>query len=455
MKGNAAAINTLTTGKLWKGIVRYALPLMVSSVIQQLYNTVDTAVVGRFAGSEPLAAVGSTGSLINLLVGLFLGIASGTGVVFGTFFGAKDSRNMKRALDTATILAFFAGAILTVIGVFLAPEMLELINCPPEIKTMAAQYLRWFFAGMIPMLLYNVGAGIIYAAGNSRSPLIYLAISGFINFVLDFIFVAIFHWGAAGAAIATTISQFISATLIIAHLIKKFPSDYKLDPLKLIWDKHMAVHILKIAIPCGLQAIMFDISNLIVQAKINAFGTLAIAGMISYNKVEAFTFIVIHAFSMTGTTLMSQNIGAGNLERAKKGIRICLIMALLCALLLCSLFILFAEPLLSVFTDSSEVLEYGLVIVSIIPAFTWTYAISETLGSAIRGSGKPIPVTAITALSVCLFRVLWLCIMCPLTGDIRTVYWCYPISWTLCNIAMIIYYFKGNWAKSHFNFKQG
>ena len=318
MKDRTAVKNTLTTGSLWKGIIRYALPLMLSSVIQQLYNTVDTAIVGRFAGSDTLAAVGSTGSLVNLLVGLFLGIAAGTGVVFGTYFGAKDTRNMKRALDTSTILAFFAGALLTLIGIFLAPQMLDLINCPAEIKNMAAQYLRWFFAGMIPMLLYNVGAGIIYAVGDSRSPLIYLAISGFINFVLDYIFVAIFHWGAAGAAIATTISQIFSAIFILTHLIKKFPAEYKLEPAHLNWDKHMAGHILKIAIPCGLQAIMFDISNLIVQAKVNSFGTLAIAGMISYNKVDAFNFIVIHAFSMTGTTLMSQNIGAGNLPRAKK-----------------------------------------------------------------------------------------------------------------------------------------
>jgi len=454
MSRTKTAVNSLTEGSLWKGIIRYALPLMFSSVIQQLYNTVDTAIVGRFAGNDALAAVGSTGSLVNLLVGLFLGIASGTGVVFGTYFGAKDSRNMKHALDTATIIAFFAGALLTFIGVVFAPMMLDLINCPAEIKTMSAQYLRWFFAGMIPMLMYNVGAGIIYAVGDSRSPLIYLTISGFINFVLDYIFVAIFHWSAAGAAIATTIAQLFSAVFILTHLIRKFPSEYKLEPARLNWDSHMAVNILKIAIPCGLQAIMFDISNLIVQANINSFGTLAIAGMISYNKVEAFTFIIIHAFSMTGTTLMSQNIGAGNMPRAKKGIRICLALALSSALVLCALFMVFAKNLLSIFTDSDEVLEYALVIVGIIPYFTWTYALSETLGSAIRGSGKPIPVTAITAISVCLFRVLWLSIMCPITQDIRTVYWCYPISWTLCNIAMVIYYFKGKWASAHTGLKQ-
>ncbi len=433
--------NTLLEGVLWKGIIRYALPLMISFVIQQLYNTVDTAIVGRFAGSDALAAVGSTNSLVNLLVGVFLGVANGTGVVFGTYYGANDAKSMKRVLDTAVMIAAIAGALLTAVGVVLAPMMLGLINCPESIIGMAAVYLRIFFSGMIMMLLYNVGGGIILASGDSRSPLIYLAISGFVNFVLDYVFVAIFHWGVGGAAFATVLAQLLSAVLIFFHLIKRFPEEYRLIPSKMKWDGHMAGQIMKISIPCAIQSAMFDIANLIIQSFVNSHGATVIAAMTAYNKIDAFTFILTRSFSMTASTLSSQCLGACEPKRSRTGIRLCMAFSMSSTVVLAAVYILFGRTFLKLFTDDAAVLDHGVLLFRTITPLGWTYAVSEIIGGGIRGAGRPGPVTAITAITICGFRILWLSTVCTfLTDDIRFVYLCYPLSWTLCNIVMVIYY---------------
>lgn len=433
-------------GVLWKGIIRYALPLMISFIIQQLYNTVDTAIVGRYAGSSALAAVGSTNSLVNLLVGVFLGIANGTGVVFGQYYGAKDTKNMKSVLDTSMVISLLAGALLTVIGVVLAPLMLGAINCPAEIRGSSAVYLRIYFAGMIPMLVYNVGAGIIYAVGDSKNPLIYLALSGLINFILDFVFVAVFHWGVAGAAFATTLSQLISAVLICGHLIKKFPKEYCLVVRSIRYSALMSRQILRISIPCAIQSAMFDIANLIVSSHINFHGTTIIAANAAQNKIDAFTWITIKAFSMTSTTLTSQCVGAKIGSRAKKGIALCLVFSLIGSGLMAGSFLLFGRAFLGIFTDDAAVIDHGVLMFSIIAPFSWLYSVSEVISGAIRGAGKPVPVTVITAVTVCVYRVLWLSIFCTfVTRDIRAVYWCYPISWMMCNVCTLLYYRFGHW----------
>lgn len=439
---------SLTKGSIWRGILSFAVPIMLSNVLQQLYNAIDSAVVGTFAGDEALAAVGSTGSIINLLVGLFLGIATGTGVIYAQYYGAENIKKLSETIDTAVILSFLGGAVLAIIGVVISPQLLEIMHSPENVISLSTLYLRIYFAGAIVMVIYNVGAGIIRAGGDSKRPLYFLVYSGILNLILDLLLVAVFKMGVAGAAIATLIAQSFSAVLVIIYLIR-LPKNYSLKFKRLAFSKTIAKEIIKLGIPCGLQSCMFNIANIIVQTEINDFGSMAMAGGAAYCKIDGFLYMPMNALGLTMSTYVAQNIGAGYFDRIKKGVRISVVFAVLITVFAGALVILTGNELLSVFTSDDEVKKYGIIMMWSIAPFNWTHSFTEVLGGAIRGAGAAMQVLIITAINICLFRIIWLLLLFSEKDSILKVYLCYPASWILCSICFIIYYFKGDWLKKY------
>ena len=434
----------LTQGSVWKGIVKFAIPILLSNLLQQLYNTVDTAVVGKFAGSEALAAVGSTGSLINLFVGFFLGISTGTGVIFATAYGAKDDERLKKTLHSALILAFGAGVFLTVVGILGTRWMLQLMGSPDDVIDLATEYMRIFFGGSLFMLIYNVGAGIIQASGDSRRPLVYLVISGVLNVICDIVCVAVFHMGAAGAAVATVFSQLIACILIVLRLCR-IPENWRLRIREIRYDKAVAGSIIRLAVPSGLQSCMFSLSNILIQSEINAFGSVAMAGVAAYGRIDGFGFMPVQALGLSISTFTSQNLGAQNYDRIRAGVKTVFICAAICAVTVNTSIILFSDKFLLLFTSDPAVIEYGMMQMWRLAPFEPIFAISEILSGTVRGAGKVTQPMLIYLVTICAFRIVGLLILMPMVQDIRLVFWAYPTSWILCSAVMIVYYAKGSW----------
>ncbi len=438
--------NSLTEGAIWKSLLFFAVPIMLTNLLQQLYNAVDSSIVGTFAGSMPLAAVGSSGTLINLLVGFFLGISTGTGVIFARYYGAGDEKSLEKTMNTSIILSIVCGTIITIVGMIWTRPLLIFMHCPEEVIDLSATYLRVYFLGIIGMMVYNVGAGIIRARGDSKHPLYYLVFSGILNLILDILFVAVLKMGVAGAALATMISQYFSAALVIYNLIK-IPEGYRLTIGKIKFNKVTAMEIIKLSIPCGLQSAMFNISNMLVQIKINDFGSLAMAGCASYEKIDAFLYVPMMAYGLAISTFVGQNMGAGRYDRIKKGVNICLISAVIITIFMSSGVILCGNYLIGAFTSSEEVKSMGLIMMYIISPFAFTHCFTEVLAGAVRGAGKAFQAMIITAGGICVFRIIWLILLLKIKFDIRLVYWCYPASWIFCSACFIIYYIKSDWLK--------
>lgn len=434
-----------TEGSITKSIVLFAVPLMLSNLFQQLYSTVDSAVIGRFAGSLALAGVGSAMPLINLLLGFFLGISTGTGVVYATACGAGSTTAQRRITDTALMLAAAAGAVLTLFGVAFAPWLLRLMNTAEDALPGAVTYLRIYLGGVIIMLVYNVGAGILRARGDSRSPLIYLFVSGVLNLILDVIFVALLNLGIAGAAAATVISQAAAAALVLRALASKLPQECRLLLRDMHWDSDCAKSIIRIALPSGLQTAFFSLSNLIAQTRINTFGSVTVAGCTAYIKLDSFCYLPMMATAQALTTFVSQNLGAGKPERMRSGLRFCLILAPAVSALCCIITFLLREPLLYLFTDDPAVVEAGLSMLLVLVPFTWIYAFSDMFGSAMRGAGAAKPVTVISAICVCLVRIVWMSVVLHFFDSVGAVFACYPFTWILSSLVMGLYYRSGRW----------
>ena len=441
---------SLTDGPVFRSVIMFALPILMSNLFQQLYNSVDGMVTGSFAGSLALAAVGATGSLINLLIGFFLGISTGTGVLFAMYYGAGELHSLKRVLDSAFLLSVVAGMLISVPGILFAPQLLHLMNTPEDVMPLAVTYLRIYLAGTVINLIYNTGAGIIRAVGDSKHPLIYLVISGIANLVMDLLFVAVFDWGVAGAALATVLAQVIAAVPVVIHLMH-FPPEYRLRMFHYDLDRNTIFRVIGISVPCGLQSSMFNISNLLIQVEINAFGSAVMAGITAYSRIDGFVYMPMMALSLSCSTYVGQNFGAAKYDRAKKGIRICLIASLLCSLALAILVVLLSDYLLRLFTTEVNTLSYAKMMMHYMAPFGWIFAFSDILGGAIRGAGKPGPVTVINGICICLFRIIWLSVLLRFIWDIRIVLACYPVSWLLCSIVTIIYYFRFSQARRQMN----
>lgn len=437
----------MTKGPIWKRITYFAFPILLGNLFQQLYNTVDSLIVGNYLGSNALAAVSSSGSLIFLLVGFLSGIASGAGVVIARYFGAEDSKSLKDAIHTTVALGFIAGIFMTVAGVVFSPHILRLMGTPEDVMPESVLYLGIFFGGSMGLVLYNTFVGILQAVGDSRHPLYYLIASSVINLVLDLLFIGVFHAGVEGAAIATVISQFISAILCFILLVKA-DDVYKVNIREIKIHGKIAKQVLHLGLPSGIQNSIISFANIVVQSNVNSFGAMAMAGAGAYDKIEGFGFLPINSFNLALTTFVGQNLGAKEFERTKKGARLGILMTVTMAELIGLTVFIFAPVFISAFDSTPEVVEFGVLKARTIALFYCLLAFSHGVAAVLRGSGRAIVPMIVMMIFWCIVRVSFLLIVIPLTRNILFVYIVYPMTWTLSSIAFMIYYKKVDWMKS-------
>ena len=433
-----------TRGKPWRLITAFAIPVLLSQVFQQLYNTADALIVGRFLGDEALAAVSSSGTLIFLIISFFTGMSMGASVTISRYFGAGDYARVSRAIHTNVLLAILCGIVLTVFGVALTPTFLRWMGTDPDVLPEAISYFRYYFFGILAVVMYNTCKGIMNALGDSRRPLYYLILSSLVNIVLDLLFIAVFHWGVWSAAAATTISQAVSMVLCLIHLTKK-GTIYQVRLRDLRLDREMLGQIFRYGLPSGVQNSVIGFANVIVQSNINSFGKLAMAAYGAYSKLEGFAFLPVTSFTMALTTYVSQNLGAGEYDRAKKGSRFGIITSLLLAELIGVLMYLFAPQLTAIFTETPEVIALGVEQARTISLFYCLLAFSHAVASVCRGAGKAFVPMTIMLVFWCVVRITYITTVMHFVHDIQYIYWAYPITWSLSSIVYLIYYHFSDW----------
>lgn len=432
--------NGITEGVIWKQLLIFFFPLLFGTFFQQLYNTADAIVVGRFVGKEALSAVGgTTGTLINVFVGFFIGISTGATVTISQYYGGKHEKEVSKAVHTAIAMAIAGGIIIMVIGLICAPVALRLMGTPQEIMPYSLTYIRIYFGGMIANLVYNVGAGILRAVGDSRRPLYYLIISCFINIALDLLFVIAFHWGVMGVAVATVISQVCSASFVCIQLMKTKDS-YQLRLKDIRFHRELLKRIIRIGLPAGFQSLMYSSSNVIIQANMNSFGTDTIAAWTAYGKIDGIFWMTMNAFGISITTFAGQNYGAGYYDRVRRGAKVCLRIAMAVAIGLSAVLYFGGPSIYWLFTSDPQVLEKGLEILHIMVPTFWTYVFIEIFSGTLRGMGDAFIPMLITSVGVCALRVLWLFAVVPFRPEVSTVVFSYPITWVVTSILFILYY---------------
>lgn len=434
----------MTEGSIPGLMLRFAAPLFFGNLFQQLYNTADALIVGRYLGDSALAAVSSTGSLIFLLISLFEGIAAGAGVIISRYYGARDNEKLHSAVHTSVAFALATGIILTVLGTLLTPWILRLMGTPEDVMPLAVTYTRIFFAGSLTLVMYNSLRGVMQAVGDGKDPLIFLAISSITNVILDIVFIRFFHTGVGGAALATVISQLISAVLCFRKLLLT-QEEYRVSIRDIRFEKGMLRLIISYGLPSGLQNSVIGFANVVVQSNINAFGTMAMSGLGAYSKIEGFAFLPITSFNIALTTFVGQNLGAGEYTRTKRGARFGIICAVCMAELIGVLFYLAAPVLIGLFTEEPEAIAFGVEKVHICALFFCLLAASHSYSAVLRGAGKAVvPMIAMLAFW-CVIRVAFLQIAVPIFKTIAVVNWVYPLTWFLSTVFLTIYYFKADW----------
>lgn len=434
----------MTEGKISTKIIRFALPVFLGNLFQQLYNLIDALVVGNFVSTQALAAITSTGSLVFLLVGFFSGTFTGAGVVISKFFGARDDESVSKAVHTSIAFALISGLVLTVVGTILSPQILRLMQTPDDVYDLALSYVRIQFLGIMGVVLYNSANGIFQAVGDSKHPLYFLMISSFTNVVLDIAFVTIFDWGIPGVAVATIIAQFLSVGLAFAKL-SKAEGPHRVQLKKIAIDRKMLRQIIRIGLPSGIQNSVIAFANVIVQSSINVFGSAAAAGYGASAKLEGFVFIPITSLAMSMSTFVGQNLGARNYERARKGASFGIISCILISEAIGVATYIFAPQLIKLFTDDPSSVLAGAAKNRITAFFYFALALSHTMAGILRGAGKSkIPMFVMLG-SWCIFRVFYIQVIAKLFDDIIFVFWAYPITWMLSTVAFIIYYLKSDW----------
>lgn len=436
--------NLMTEGNILKKIFFFSVPLILGNLFQQLYNTVDSIIVGNYVGKGALAAVGSSTSTINLLIAFSQGAAVGAGVVIAQYLGAKEKQKVEEAVHTAMGIAIALGMILTVLGVALSGTILKWMDTPWDVMGQSNLYLKIYFAGVVFNVVYNMGAGILNAAGNSKRSLIYLCYASVINIVLDLLLIRVFKMGVEGAAIATDISQIASSVFVVVHLMRT-KDDYKIQLKKIKIHKKMAASIIKIGLPTGIQNMVISFSNVLVQSSVNGYGSSAVAGFGAYTKVDGFNILPVMSFSMAVTTFTGQNIGAGKIDRVKKGMWVTMAMGVMYTIVTGCLLLIFSEPIMRLFTKDREVIEYGRRAMYYFCPFYFMLSIMHSLAGTIRGTGKSIPPMVILLTSLCVFRVIWIVFVLPYFSTIDGIFLLYPVSWTVGLVLMILYAWKGKW----------
>ena len=434
----------LTKGPIGRQIVQFTVPLLLGNIFQQFYNAADTVIVGRFVGKEALAAVGSSGSLINLLVSILMGIAVGAGVVVARYYGARQYQEMRDTIHTTIAFGLIAGVVMSVLGVLITPVILRWMQTPESVLDSSVLYFRIYFAGVLTTVMYNIGSGIYRALGDSKRPVYFLIIATLINVVLDLLFVAVFHMGIAGAAIATVISQAVSMVLVFYTMMRE-DTVYRVSWREIRIHRRFLRQIIAIGLPSGIQNGIVSLSNVVVQSNINSFGDVAMAGCGAYNKLDGFALLPAGSFSLALSTFVSQNIGAKQYDRAKKGAAFGLIAAMVISEL-AGVFIYFTAPqLVGFFNDDPEVIRYGVLMARNIVFAYALVAYSNAMAGVLRGAGlSRVPMFVMVG-CWCVLRVIWIQIMVPLTQDIRVVFWSYPITWTVSVTILTIYFFKVDW----------
>ena len=436
--------SSLTEGSIWKSMLLFALPVFLGNVFQQLYNTFDSWVVGNYLGDNALAAVSSSGSLIFMMIGFFNGVAMGAGVIIARCYGAKDYDSMRRAIHTDVAFGLTAGILLTALGVAFTPTILRWMDTPEDVLPQSISYFRYYFCGAIFTVMYNIMVGILHAVGDSRHPLYYLIFSSFVNVVLDLLFVAVFRWGVGSAAIATTISQGVSALLCFRLLLTtKEPYRVELKKIRYHWDSFK--DIVRYGLPSGVQNSVIAMANLVVQTNINSFGKAAMAGCCSYSKIEGFAFLPITCFAQALSTFVGQNLGAQQYGRVKKGVRFAVICSVSMAELIGVASYLLAPQLISIFNDSPEVVAYGAAHMRTICLFYCLLALSHCIAGILRGAGKATVPMFIMLGCWCLLRVTYISIAMQHVNELHTVSMAYPITWFASSVLFIIYFYAADW----------
>lgn len=434
----------MTEGSIFKSILFFSIPLIVGNLLQQMYNAVDSIIVGNFVGKNALAAVGSSTSLIYLLIAFSQGAAVGAGVVVSQYLGAKNNKKVQSSVHTALAISIILGILLTIGGIFLSRPLFIWMKTPLEIQNEAIVYLQLYSIGMVFNVVYNMAAGIMNAAGNSKQSLRYLAIASVVNIVLDLVFIGYMKMGVAGAAIATNISQIVSCILAIVFLMK-VPDSHKVEMRKLQLQKEDTVRIIKIGFTTGIQNMVISFSNMLVQSSVNSFGATAMAGFGAYMKIDGFNILPITSFSMAVTTFVGQNYGAKKYDRVKKGMYVTMLMGIIYTLILGVILMMFNKSVIALFNQDTSVIEYGITAMKYFCPFYWFLSIMHSLAGTIRGVGKSVPLMIILILSLCVFRIVWIIFILPHYNIIDGVFALYPFSWIFGMVLMILYSWKGNW----------
>ena len=435
---------SLTEGSIWKGMLLFALPIFLGNVFQQLYNAFDAWCVGYFIGDDALAAVSSSGSLIFMMVSFFQGLSMGAGVIIARAFGAKQYASMRKAIHTAIAFGLVTGVFLTVLGVALTPVILGWMGTPADVLPQSISYFRYYFLGAIFIVMYNIFVGILHAVGDSRHPLYYLIVSTFVNIGLDLLFVGGFGFGVGSAAVATTISQGVSALLCLIHLLR-IDSPYRVRIQEIAFDKKNLVDIIKYGLPSGVQNSVIAFANVVVQSNINSFGKAAMAGCGSYSKLEGFAFLPVTCFTQALSTFVGQNLGAGHHNRVKKGVGFGIICSCLMAELVGLVSYAFAPQLIGFFSETPQAIDFGVQHMRTICLFYCLLAFSHCIAGIMRGAGKAtVPMFTMLA-CWCIIRVSYITVAVKFVNRLTTVSWAYPITWTLSSIIFLIYFLKADW----------
>ena len=444
----------MTTGVIWKELVLFSIPLIITNLLQQAYNTADLLIVSWLADDQAMAAIGATGSLSFMMLGLFFGFSIGASVIVAHAFGARDSDRMYRAIHTTYAVAILSGLILTVLAYIFAPNILHIMNTPENIFEEAVTYTRIYFMGSVPLLIYNMGTGILRSIGDSKTPLFYLVVSTVINIVLDAIFVGPLGMRAAGAAIATVIAQIVTALMLTIKLMRTTGMHkLTLSKIRIHWKEFK--EIVAVGIPAGIQNSLMSFSNVLIQARTNAFGYLAVAGVSAANRYDAFMSVGVQSFMMAATTFTGQNYGAKKYHRLKKGARTAALMGSSIVLAVGILLIVFGRQLMGIFSSDPQVIEFGYRKMVVMASFNWIFAMSQIISGVIRGVGKSIVPMVIAIFAMVGVRTFWNYVVPDLLAQvpqwvgfarsIDLVFWSYPVSWLIATAMTFAYYLRGSW----------
>lgn len=436
----------MTQGSIWRHLIMFAVPMLIGQIFQQLYSTVDSVVVGRFVSKQALAAVGATGPIINALIGFFSGLSMGAGVVISQCFGAKDKKGVHDAVHTSMLLTFAAAVFCTIMGVLAADPLLRMMSTPEDVFAQASAYLRIYFGGIVGLMVYNIGAGILRAVGDSKRPLYFLIFSACTNVVLDLLFVIVLDMGVAGVAWATVVSQLASAVLILI-LLSRTQEEHKLNMREMRIHGHVLRRVLKIGLPAAIQTSVVSFSNVFVQAYINAFQSDCMAGWTSYSRLDAFAWLPMMCIGMANTTFVGQNLGAGNIARVKKGVRAGLLLSAVGTTAVVACLMIFSDATLKLFNGDPDVLYYGRMFVLWLSPFYIPYCAMQIYSGALRGAGDGLSPMIITISSFVVFRQLYLLIGTQFIDHPLFVGMSYPAGWIVASISTTIVYHKGNWER--------